>query len=53
MYALARFLAPVILLPMFTVLLVREIGIGVVLALNETTLRWNAMKRDWHPSTRR
>lgn len=53
MYALGRFLAPILLLPMFTIILIREIGIGVVLALNETTLRWNAMKRDLHPSARR
>lgn len=53
MYAIGRFFAPVILLPLFTLLLIREVGIGVVLALNETTLRWHAMKRDWHPSTRR
>lgn len=53
MYAIARFFWPVVLLTIFTAVLLREICTGVVLALDETTLRWNAMKRDWHPSTRR
>lgn len=53
MYAFARFFWPITLLVMFTAFLVREIGTGVVMALVETELRWKAMKRHWHPSTRR
>lgn len=41
---------PLVLLALFTIALLREIGIATVLALNETTLRWKALKRDTHPS---
>ena len=42
-----------VLLVIFTGVLVREIGIGVVLALEEKTRHWKAPKRNSHPSIER
>ena len=53
MRAVLRFFWPVVLLAIFTGVLVREIGFGVVLALEETTRHWKALKRNTHPSIER
>lgn len=53
MRTLLRTFWPLVLLVIFTGVLVREIGFGVVLALEETTRHWKALKRNSHPSIER
>ena len=50
---LLRIFWPLVLLSIFTFVFLREIGTGLVMALQETSERWKAMKRATHPSIER
>lgn len=50
---LLRIFWPLVLLSIFTAVFLREIGTGLVMALQETSERWRTIKRTFHPSTER